>query len=274
MKIPEDKASMQKHKQLQYHPVQVGDEANRFSLIQEGSRTLYVIGLNPSTANESKPDATMKKVLGFASYNGFDGFAMFNLCPVRATDPDNLPEEFDGILWIRNLALISKSITSPKPEILIAFGNNILKRDYLLQSFEYIIDALKNKQCKYYQIGKLTKKGFPRHPLYQPYSLFEEFQIEEFLQKNIHGNKTINAIQTKRKPSNTKRKNLSFPPEENEFMEIHWGTTPLGGDLSIGYYFDKDDQHCTRENMAYMNIYIYNKDGTYVNCVIGNNPYK
>lgn len=65
-----------------------------------------------------------------------------------------------------------------------------------------------------------------------------------------------------------------FPPEENEFMEIDWGSTPLGGDLSIAYFFDKDDQHCTRENMAYMNIYIYEKDGTYVNCVMGKNPFK
>lgn len=65
-----------------------------------------------------------------------------------------------------------------------------------------------------------------------------------------------------------------FPPEENEFMEIDWGSTPLGGDLSIAYFFDKDDQHCTRENMAYMNIYIYEKDGTYVNSVMGKNPFK
>lgn len=65
-----------------------------------------------------------------------------------------------------------------------------------------------------------------------------------------------------------------FPPEENEFMEIEWGSTPLGGDLSIGYFYDKDGNHCTRENMAYMNIVIYTKDGQYVNSVCGKNPYK
>ena len=65
----------------------------------------------------------------------------------------------------------------------------------------------------------------------------------------------------------------TFPPEKNEFMEIHWGSTPLGGDLSIGYYYDKDGNHCTRENMAYMNIVIYTKDGQYVNSVYGKNPY-
>ena len=65
-----------------------------------------------------------------------------------------------------------------------------------------------------------------------------------------------------------------FPPEENEYMKIEWGETPLGGDLSIAYYYDKDGNHCTRENMAYMNIVIYTKDGEYVNSVYGKKPYK
>jgi hypothetical protein len=70
------------------------------------------------------------------------------------------------------------------------------------------------------------------------------------------------------------RQKQTFPPEENEYMEIHWGETPLGGDLSIAYFYDKDDQLCTRENMAYMNIVIYTKDGTVVNRVMGLNPYR
>lgn len=69
-------------------------------------------------------------------------------------------------------------------------------------------------------------------------------------------------------------KTETFPPEENEYMEIHWGTTPIGGDFSIAYFFDKDNRHCTRENMAYMNIVIYNKDGTRVNEVYGKNPFE
>ena len=58
--------------------------------------------------------------------------------------------------------------------------------------------------------------------------------------------------------------NSSCEFEENDYMEIQWGTTPLGGDLSIAYFFDKNDQHCTREDMAYMDIIIYNEDGTYL----------
>ena len=48
---------------------------------------LYVFGINPSTATESRPDPTMRKIIGFAIRNGFEGFAMMNLYPLRSTNP-------------------------------------------------------------------------------------------------------------------------------------------------------------------------------------------
>jgi len=264
-----------------YHPRQIGDETNRFALIQKGERTLYVICLNPSTANESKADATMKKVLGFASYNGYDGFVMLNLCPIRATKPNDLPLEMDERLHTRNLMQILFSMVSdPHPDILFAFGNNALMRDYLLQSFIDIVGVLK-ESCNYYQIGGLTIKGFPRHPLYAPYGAFNAFQLDDFVKNTASIEARMKRV-FKKIDRNKKReikgqfysRNSFFPPEENDYMEIQWGTTPLGGDLSIAYFFDKNDQHCTRENMAYMDIIIYNEDGTYVNMVHGKNPFK
>ena len=57
----------------------------------------------------------------------------------------------------------------------------------------------------------------------------------------------------------------SFPPEENEFMEIDRNPTPSGGDLSIAYFFDKDGHRCTREKAVRMNIVEYLNDGTRIN---------
>ncbi len=59
----------------------------RYLLKKEGKRILYVIGINPSTANQEKPDRTIRRVMGFAEDNGFDGFAMINLYPQRSTLP-------------------------------------------------------------------------------------------------------------------------------------------------------------------------------------------
>lgn len=46
----------------------------RFTLGRRGKKNLLVIGLNPSKADEQKPDPTLRRVLGYASRNGFDGF--------------------------------------------------------------------------------------------------------------------------------------------------------------------------------------------------------
>lgn len=65
-----------------------------------------------------------------------------------------------------------------------------------------------------------------------------------------------------------------FNPAPTDYMGVNWGKTPLGGDVSLVYYFDKDGNHCKRENMAYINIVIYTKEGEYVNSVMGHNPYR
>ena len=51
---------------------------HRFVLEQPGERMLLVVGLNPSTADETHPDPTVRKVVGFAEGGGYDGFAMLN----------------------------------------------------------------------------------------------------------------------------------------------------------------------------------------------------
>ena len=43
----------------------------RYALGISGKNPLFVVGLNPSTADDQKPDQTIKKVMGFAQRNGF-----------------------------------------------------------------------------------------------------------------------------------------------------------------------------------------------------------
>ena len=88
---------------MNYHPKQIGDNKTRYALIQEGQKTIFVIGLNPSTANESSPDPTMQFTMRIAEYNGYDGFIMLNLYPLRATKPKDLPKDIDIELHNQNL---------------------------------------------------------------------------------------------------------------------------------------------------------------------------
>ena len=68
----------------------------RFTLEQAGKKMLFVIGLNPSTADESRPDRTVNRIRGFAQGGGYDGFAVFNLSAERSTDKWSLAPQLDA----------------------------------------------------------------------------------------------------------------------------------------------------------------------------------
>ena len=52
----------------------INDRRKRFLFGRSGNSELLVIGLNPSTANESSMDPTSKNIESIASQNGFDGW--------------------------------------------------------------------------------------------------------------------------------------------------------------------------------------------------------
>ena len=54
-------------------------------------------------------------------------------------------------------------------------------------------------------------------------------------------------------------------PESTDTSEVHRGKTPNGGDYSVAYFFDKDEQPCKREAAKRINIVEYTLDGIRVN---------
>jgi hypothetical protein len=50
-------------------------------------RKMVVIGLNPSTADETKNDPTIRRCINFAQRERCGGLVMLNLFGFRATDP-------------------------------------------------------------------------------------------------------------------------------------------------------------------------------------------
>lgn len=159
----------------------------RFALLKDGEQMLYVFGVNPSTATDKKPDRTMQKVLGFAERNGFDGFAMMNLYPLRSTNPRALPKVMDGELHQRNLAEIKEMMNNSRnPVVLLAFGDAIGAAPYLKKCLKDIVTILQPLCPQWKQIGPPTKFGNPRHPSRAAYSLgIHDFDIKAFTQKQI-----------------------------------------------------------------------------------------
>ena len=158
-------------------------ETIRFALMREGERVLYVFGVNPSTATDKKSDPTMRKVIRFAENNGFDGFAMMNLYPLRSTNPYALPKEIDMGLHRKNLQVIKEIIgKKANPVILLSFGNSIEATPFLKDCLIDIIDLLKPLNPQWKQIGTPTKAGHPRHPSRAPYSFgIQDIDINEYL---------------------------------------------------------------------------------------------
>lgn len=128
--------------------------------------TLCWIMLNPSTANASDDDPTIRKCIGFAQRWGYDGISVVNLFAWRATEPHQLRTRADSGVDVigpdNDLAIISAATRAKT--VIAAWGihGRHQGRDFqvwkLLQSHHVTIACL-----------GLTKRLDPKHPLYVPY---------------------------------------------------------------------------------------------------------
>jgi hypothetical protein len=122
-----------------------------------GSNSVAFIGLNPSTADASEDDPTIRRCVNFAKYWGFDRLVMLNLFAFRATDPkglfnatDPVGEECDRFYKLGRECDLQ----------IACWGNHgsYLNRDIAVRN------QFPNLHC--IKINKAT--GQPAHPLYLP----------------------------------------------------------------------------------------------------------
>jgi hypothetical protein len=137
------------------------DGVYRYSLTRDalpltGEGTVTFIGLNPSTADETADDPTIRRCVGFARSWGFARLKMVNLFALRSTDPRKLIA-CDDPAGPENLCTISK-VVGGSDLVVCAWG-----------SFPHAgrehIDLVLELVAAPHALG-LTKNGSPRHPLY------------------------------------------------------------------------------------------------------------
>lgn len=160
------------------------DNSSRFIFGNVGSKNLIVVGLNPSTADGITPDRTIKKVMGFAQKNNFDGFIMLNLYPQRETKPVNLPYFIDENIFEENINYIESLVAEfENSVVLAAWSENVIHRFFLIESIKRINDVFVKKNIKWIKLGELTRSGHPRHPLYVSYDTdLTNFNVEEYIE--------------------------------------------------------------------------------------------
>ena len=134
----------------------------RYTLWREWDATLPTIafvGLNPSTADETKLDPTCTRCVGFAKRFSFGRYVMLNLFAFRSTDPKGLRRVPDAV-GPENDVYIKQEVERAQC-VVVAWGAH--SHPMMKSRAEHVLSLIPNPKC----LGT-TKGGSPRHPLYVP----------------------------------------------------------------------------------------------------------
>ncbi|WP_434577625.1 DUF1643 domain-containing protein [Pseudomonas sp. Z1-6] len=120
--------------------------------------TALFLMLNPSTADATLDDPTIRRCRAFASTWGCNGITVANLYALRATNPADLWKAFDPVgpendWYLRHLA-------REHTDVVCAWGANAQP-----ERAEIVTRLLLGAGARLWCLGT-TKDGHPRHPLY------------------------------------------------------------------------------------------------------------
>jgi hypothetical protein len=125
---------------------------------------LLVIGLNPSTADETADDPTIRRCIGYARRWGYGGLEMRNLFALRATDPREMMAAPDPMGDnYRPLLFAVAATVEGDGAVLAAWGAHGVHRD---ADVTFSLDVRRNWPDVGVACLGYTKGRCPRHPLY------------------------------------------------------------------------------------------------------------
>lgn len=123
---------------------------------------LMVVGLNPSTADETADDPTLRRCIGFAKRENMGALCMTNVYAYRSTDPATLPQVGwslavggENSRWLTECAKRASLI-------ICAWGKHARQHDR-----ETVTKILTQNNERVMCLGK-NLDGTPKHPLYLP----------------------------------------------------------------------------------------------------------
>lgn len=141
----------------------------RYALWRRWGRGPYAmfIGLNPSTADETNDDPTIRRCIGFARAWGYGALCMANLFAFRATQPADMKKAVEPVGWENDHAL--QTLARGAGVVVAAWGahGTYKGRD---QSVRLLVPDL--------HYLRLTKDGHPGHPLYLPANLKPQLWVQ------------------------------------------------------------------------------------------------
>ena len=131
-----------------------------------GSRTATFIMLNPSAADATNDDPTIRRCIGFARQWGRGRLAVLNLFAVRATDPADMKRAVDPV-GLENRDWFDQMLSSPDAgPVICAWG---VHGEHRGQDVTVLV-WLEGYGIRPLALG-VTRDGHPKHPLYLPKSV-------------------------------------------------------------------------------------------------------
>lgn len=140
------------------------DRHHRYTLwrrLGTDERRLLFVCLNPSTADESTNDPTVRRCMGFARRWGFGTLVVCNAFAMRATNPRRLRADPDPIGPDNDDNLRIEAGMADM--VVAAWGTHAAHMD----RHDAVRLILSEAAPVVHHLG-LTKDGYPRHPLYLP----------------------------------------------------------------------------------------------------------
>ncbi|NDP63754.1 MAG: DUF1643 domain-containing protein [Polaromonas sp.] len=115
------------------------------------------VGLNPSTADETMDDPTIRRCIGFAQDWGYAGLCMTNLFAFRATQPSVMKAAADPVGPDNDQALLC-----------MAQGAGVIVAAWGVDGAHQGRGDAVRVMLPNLHFLKLTQAGHPSHPLYLP----------------------------------------------------------------------------------------------------------
>lgn len=130
------------------------------------SRWCVFVMLNPSTADATTDDPTIRRCMSFARAAGCWNLGVVNLYAVRATKPKHLAE-CDDLKYEANVPAVRMAV-DVADVLVAAWGAADEKLPWQVRAHRAPIEGIAAKAGKSLLCLGLTKHGAPRHPLYVP----------------------------------------------------------------------------------------------------------
>lgn len=130
----------------------------RYTLTRGDEPRLCFVMLNPSTADATLDDPTIRRCLGFARREGCAGIEVLNLYALRATNPADLWKHADPVGPNNDWELSGAARRYTR--MVAAWGANAKP-----ERVKQVRNILEGNGISLYHLG-LTKAGQPKHPLY------------------------------------------------------------------------------------------------------------